>query len=64
MLTDLCPYVQMDPQSEFGMWNGEELEYVGTCGENGYFNDTFDVCTCTVMYGEYKMTNVHCTQTQ
>lgn len=44
-----CPYVQLSPQWLFGMWYGTDLREVGTCGIDGYFNDTTDVCTCTVM---------------
>ena len=47
-----CPYVQMEPNYKFGMWKGEEVVEVGTCGENGYFNDTNDICTCTEMTGK------------
>ena len=47
-----CPYVQMEPEWIFGMYKGEDVVEVGTCGENGYFNDTDDICTCTDMKGK------------
>ena len=50
--TDPCPYVQMDPPYLFGVWEGGDIIQVGTCGEDGYFNDTSDICTCTLMYGK------------
>ena len=46
-----CPYVQMEPEWLFGMYQGGEVVEVGTCGEGGYFNDTDYICTCTEMKG-------------
>ena len=50
----------MDPAWIFGLWKGGELIEVGTCGENGYFNDTDEVCTCTIMEGRLSILNKSC----
>ena len=42
----------MEPEWIFGMYKGEDVVEVGTCGEHGYFNDTDDICTCTDMKGK------------
>ena len=41
----------MEPEWLFGMYQGGEVVEVGTCGVDGYFNDTDHVCTCTEMRG-------------
>ena len=43
----------MSPEWLFGVWQGVDLIEVGSCGENGTFNDTAGICACTEMQGDY-----------